>query len=810
MDIFLQKLNPSGTVIWTQYYNGSGSSTDAASAVVVDNATGDVFITGAVTNSFPGFFDIVTIKYDGYGNQVWAATYDYSYFIDIPTSIELSVGKVIVGGFSGSSLTNNDICVIKYDNSTGTQLSISRTTNTNTGAQDVLTCIAADSLGNVYALGRKLSGTANYNIQLQKLDTALNVLWTQNFDGFGQEDVGLNLDLDENLNIYVTGYATKSGANRQMVVLKYDNGGTLQWSKYPNDNANSTSEGYRIKVKNTNEIFVGGNITINSNQDLCMIRLDNSGKVNMYKSYDGIVSGTDKFMDFTLGSNHSILISARSDNGIDDNNIIVHYRYKNFVQGVDSSTGLKYEPKELIIQFNKSALKMSAINNKGFLFGNLNEFVDDSTCDKITYKLDHDGKLGFSGREVSTRKIFVDLAEADSLSFTRSGDYIKVPEYFCFLLLTLPPTVSNVTANSQLHTIKPDIRSTELNLIYELTNTQSANDPQYNLQQGSLHGTSIYPNSNINCDTAWTISGGGLPFVKVGVFDCGVDFTHVDLPGTTIGYDWINNIASNNQDDTDHGTPCAGIIAAEINNSIGIAGIAGKDANSTNGGVTIYDCKVCDGNFLCYGDKVAQGIVKGLQGTNIGGFALHIMNLSLRLSTSYYNSWPYLFSNAVITALNDANRNGVAMAISKGNLDGIPNYAFPADYSDDVAMSIGGTGRDGHHCKYGVNCNNASTMGGYIDFCAPGVDSLIKTLSNTGGYKVESGTSMAAPHISGVIGLMMSYRNSSIPSWDNMVHEDFEHILQRTATDLSLAIPYGEKPLYDSVPAGEELMLVEH
>jgi len=61
----------------------------------------------------------------------------------------------------------------------------------------------------------------------------------------------------------------------------------------------------------------------------------------------------------------------------------------------------------------------------------------------------------------------------------------------------------------------------------------------------------------------------------VAVVDTGIDWDHPDLAVNYVplGYDWANN-DTNPMDDNGHGTHCAGIIAAVINNSIGVAGLA--------------------------------------------------------------------------------------------------------------------------------------------------------------------------------------------------------------------------------------------
>ena len=77
----------------------------------------------------------------------------------------------------------------------------------------------------------------------------------------------------------------------------------------------------------------------------------------------------------------------------------------------------------------------------------------------------------------------------------------------------------------------------------------------------------------IQADWAWNITTGNSS-VLVAVIDTGIDYNHSDLAANYVplGFDWVNN-DTDPMDDNGHGTHCAGIIAAVLNN-IGIAGVA--------------------------------------------------------------------------------------------------------------------------------------------------------------------------------------------------------------------------------------------
>ena len=92
------------------------------------------------------------------------------------------------------------------------------------------------------------------------------------------------------------------------------------------------------------------------------------------------------------------------------------------------------------------------------------------------------------------------------------------------------------------------------------------NDPYYLFYQ--------WGPAKIEADLAWDVMTGNSSLL-VAVIDTGIDYYHPDLVGNYVplGYDWIHN-SSTPLDDNGHGTHVAGIIAATLNNAVGIAGVA--------------------------------------------------------------------------------------------------------------------------------------------------------------------------------------------------------------------------------------------
>lgn len=214
-----------------------------------------------------------------------------------------------------------------------------------------------------------------------------------------------------------------------------------------------------------------------------------------------------------------------------------------------------------------------------------------------------------------------------------------------------------------------------------------------------------------------------------------------DLAATSFvpGYDFINNDDHANDDDG-HGTHVTGTIAQSTNNNLGVAGIAHS--------CTIMPVKVLDATGTGSYQQVADGIYYAV---NNGA---KIINMSLSGSSPGQT-----LENAVAYAYN----KGVTVIAASGN-DGSSSCDYPAAY-DNYAIAVGATQYDQTRAPY-------SNYGSSLDIVAPGGNTDLdqnadgyadgvcqQTFSDTPkdwAYWFYQGTSMAAPHVSGVAALLIS------------------------------------------------------
>ncbi|MHA1256204.1 MAG: S8 family serine peptidase, partial [Promethearchaeota archaeon] len=245
----------------------------------------------------------------------------------------------------------------------------------------------------------------------------------------------------------------------------------------------------------------------------------------------------------------------------------------------------------------------------------------------------------------------------------------------------------------------------------------------------------------IGMETAWNYQLGSHN-VKVAVIDSGINYNHPELQPNylPLGYDWVNS-DNDPMDDRDHGSHCAGTIAAVTGNTIGVAGMAQ---------VSIFAEKVFDAAGSGSHANFRSGMIHAVdQGADI-------------ISYSGGGSDSTTKKEGVDYAIN----HGVMVIAAAGN-DDVNTPFYPAAYPDVIAVAA----TDQNDLKASF-----SNYGTWIDIAAPGVDITSTGLSNT-DYRVKSGTSMACPHVSGLAALIKS-------EYPGYTSTQIENIIKSNAVDL--------------------------
>lgn len=296
----------------------------------------------------------------------------------------------------------------------------------------------------------------------------------------------------------------------------------------------------------------------------------------------------------------------------------------------------------------------------------------------------------------------------------------------------------------------PNVDYVEPNLV--LKHQLVPNDPSYVQQWG-------YGTSGVRAESAWDLATG--TGVTVAVLDTGIA-AHPDLDGNIVpGSDFVTDPGrANDGDGRDenasdpgdacgvetsswHGTHVSGTIAARTNNALGVAGLA-------------YNAKVMPVRVLgsCGGDMTdIEAAITWSSGGHVDGKAdlpanrvAKVINMSLGGSGDC--------SPTLSSAINGAVSRGTTVVVAAGNSAKDASTFNPANCPGVITVAA-----------VDVNNNKAgfSNFGAKVDLAAPGVD-VLSTL-NTGttvpvapSYQSYNGTSMASPHVAGVVALVQSRR----------------------------------------------------
>ncbi|HLG39164.1 MAG TPA: S8/S53 family peptidase [Chitinophagaceae bacterium] len=455
-----------------------------------------------------------------------------------------------------------------------------------------------------------------------------------------------------------------------------------------------------------------------------------------------------------------------------------------FLNGIAS-----HKKNEVVLRINKLYLKMNAVDNLVQDDMPVPVFVQPAMIQSMANRIMNGNTIGLG--QLHLKRVFPNMTSADSISISRLGDTIRIPNFWETFILTIPDTMSVFKTSRGLAGIN-GIRFAEPN--YAISFPSVPNDNFYAGGQGSLHPTIPYPNAHINVESAWDIET-GKPFVKIGVFDTGIDQTHSELSGGKVagGFNFDANAPlSSPYDNNGHGTSCGGIIGAYRNNVTGIAGIAGGDVSIGNSGCSLYDMKIklSGSNIISISSIAADAIIRGATSVSNGGFGLYIMSNSWAIDANTLGTSIYVIHDAVQFAV----KNGVVFCAARGNY---PTWApidkpmFPSCFQDEMVINVGASGingewktnGNGNPLDAGDNQYESMTKNG-VDIIAPGTNAVVYTTETlTNGYSGFNGTSASTPHVAGVAGLMLSHVDQPFPTLTNFAVEDVENILQLSSVD---------------------------
>jgi subtilisin family serine protease len=237
--------------------------------------------------------------------------------------------------------------------------------------------------------------------------------------------------------------------------------------------------------------------------------------------------------------------------------------------------------------------------------------------------------------------------------------------------------------------------------------------------------------------------------IKVAIVDTGVDYLHDDLQHAVRGgVNFTTEYRSDYLDRVGHGTFCSGIIAG-ADNGVGITGIAPN--------IELYAVKVIDDHSFGTPDWAASGIEWCID------HGMDVVNLS------FENQKPY---KPLELAIQRAAKAGIVLVAASGNMgdneSATVEISYPGAYPEVISVAAHDAMME--HADFAASNPE-------VDITAPGVNIVSCFPGNA--YTVWSGTSMAAPFMTGVIALLKAERPS-------LSLQDIEQLLEKSSIDKGL------------------------
>jgi hypothetical protein len=272
----------------------------------------------------------------------------------------------------------------------------------------------------------------------------------------------------------------------------------------------------------------------------------------------------------------------------------------------------------------------------------------------------------------------------------------------------------------------PAVERVEPNYLYELF--WRPNDTYADLGLGNSGSVDYQWNlDRIQAFNAWDVTQGSSSVV-IAIIDMGIKLDHPDLSSKLLpGYDFIapGTPPSNDALSEDHATRVAGIAGAATNNGMGIAGVC---PNCRLLPVRVFDSS---------GFSTATSISDGIRWAADQG--ARVLNLSFGGAGASF---------AINQAVDYAWGKGAFMACAAGN-NNSSAYVYPAAIENCFAVAAS-TKSDGRLTWNGYG----SSYGTWVEVAAPG--DFLRTTDTNGGYANQSWTSIAAPNVAGLAGLLAS------------------------------------------------------
>lgn len=336
-------------ILWESRYDNNGND-DYSEDIVLDNS-GNTYVVGTSFNGSQ--FNVITIKYDPDGNELWNVTHDGpASGLDQAVGLVLdSNGDVIIAGHHQVSGADFDIFLKKLNGVNGA--TVWTYSYTGTSSFDQCADVTIDANDNVIAVGGVDYGAGDLDYVVMSVSPSGTLNWDDQYFFGSARDFANAVAVDASNNVYVTG-ESNAGANAlDYYTLKYNPTGGILWNYRHDGNGQDDSPKDIIVAPDGSTYVVGESYRgLIEDDDILLIKISTGGTFVWEQVYGGTDGGEDKPRSLSVDPLNNIYVTGSIKNtGNGEDYFVSRYRpngtlhwdyiYQSSTNGFDEARGLR-------------------------------------------------------------------------------------------------------------------------------------------------------------------------------------------------------------------------------------------------------------------------------------------------------------------------------------------------------------------------------------------------------------------------------------------------------------------------------------
>ena len=319
-NIFVAKYHENGELLWLQPYGSEDTVSDTPNTLCIDSE-GNAYITFMKYNAGLSYWSIAVQKYNGAdGALLWTSEIVDAQFNGFewqvkPNYMTIDNNYLYVAGTKFEpGVTGSEMLIIKMDFN-GNILWME--THSGSGIYSNSKAVTVDASGNVYITGDAWNASIDYCVV--KYDQNGNLLWDAFYDGqvYNNTDIAQSVKVDDQGNVYITGYNQVSSNLTDIVTVKYNSEGIFQWDKNYGNPDYRSNNAYFLETDESGNLYVGGYSAYEdpypgTGKDYILLKYDPSGNLLWDARWDHFNYLNDHPFDFDMGPDDNVYICGIS------------------------------------------------------------------------------------------------------------------------------------------------------------------------------------------------------------------------------------------------------------------------------------------------------------------------------------------------------------------------------------------------------------------------------------------------------------------------------------------------------------------